>query len=176
MRRISFVLTLITLLIVTTAFSNRYFEAFQQQNLHDVVLPSDDIQKAELIKITDAIFYSVSDEQENVSTLKLAGLYTECISTAKFCLREAANNFAQNLFLDSDDQYIYYQKKPHNNEALIWIKYQDSFYLMNLILLFNDFAFLEGESTFLNPYLERLNELEGKEETNSLNNMFGDSH
>jgi len=176
MRRISFLLTFMALLIVTSTFSNRYFDAFQQQNLQDVVLTSVDIQKAELIKITDAIFYSVSDEQGNVSTLKLAGIYTECISTAKFCLREAANNFAQNLFLDSDDQYIYYQKSDANNDALIWIKYQDSFFLLNLILLYNDFAFIEGESNLLKPYLERLNKLEGKEETNSLNNMFGDSH
>ena len=176
MRRIVVLLTLMVILSLTSAFSNRYFEDFQNQNLHDVVLPNTAIQKAELIKITDAIFYSVSDEEENIITLKLAGVYTECISTAKFCLREAANHFAHNLFLDSDDQFIYYQKSDSNNHALIWIKYQDMFYLLNLILLYNDFAFLEDESVLFEPYLERLNRLEEKEEPNTLNNMFGDSH
>ncbi|MFW6248295.1 MAG: hypothetical protein ACOC4J_00830 [Bacteroidota bacterium] len=162
--------------MVTFVFSNVYLENFKKNNLYDPVLPNDAIQKEELISITDAVFYTIADLNGNILTLKLAGINTECISTAKFCLREAANHFAQKIFLTSDDPNIYYQKEEMNNDALVWIKYKGSYYLLNLLLLYNEFAFIEGDSDLFEPYLERLNQIKEKEEESTLNNKFGDSH
>ncbi len=168
-----FLFLLLLIALFSTAFSNRYLENFKSDNLHDTVLPTECIVKAELVQIVDAVFYTVSDSNNNKLTLKLAGINTECVSTAKFCLREAANHFAQSLFLFSDDEYVYYCKNE-DNHALVWFKYNNDYYLFNLLLLVNDFAFLEGESVLFQPFFEKYNNNNEEDEKTTLKNKLGE--
>jgi len=158
--------------IFSTTFSNVYLDTFKNDNLHDTILPTTCTQKAELVQIVDAVFYTITDSEGNKSTLKLAGINTECVSTAKFCLREAANHFAQSLFSLSEDDDVYYCKNEEN-DALVWFKYNDDYYLFNLLLLVNDFAFIEGESALFQPFLEKYNNIEEVEKT-ILKNKLGE--
>ena len=163
------------IVLVELAVANSYLDDFREKELHDTQLPTDCVQQANLIKITDAVYYTYSDINEELLTLKLAGINTECVATAKFCLREAANHFVQNIFLESDDHYIYYCKNDYDDEALIWIKHRDVYYLLNLLLLYNQFAFVEGNSVLFEPYLERYRHLETKDSQKILVNKLGES-
>jgi len=56
---------------------------------------------------------------------------------------------------------------------LVWFKYNDDYYLFNLLLLVNDFAFIEGESALFQPFLEKYNNIEEVEKT-ILKNKLGE--
>lgn len=171
-------MTLITLFLfflIEFVFANSYLDDFREKSLHDTALPTDCVHRANLIKITDAVYYTCSDLNEELLTLKLAGINTECVATAKFCLREAANHFVQNIFLESDDNTIYYCKNDYDDEALIWIKHRDVYYLLNLLLLYNQFAFIEGNSVLFEPYLNRYRHVETKDSQKIFVNKLGES-
>jgi hypothetical protein len=126
-----------------------------------------------LIQVSDAIFYTIKDETAEGVTLKLAGINTECIAAAKFCLRQAANNFVYTLLDACDSQTVYFIRKTDSDNALVWIKYEEDYYLLNLMLLFHGYAFIEGETEMLEPYLLRYDQIDIEEETGMKNILGG---
>ncbi len=163
------VLVLLFLFVAGLVFSNTFFNTFKEKGLSDEKLP-EGVMTSSVIKVSDAVFYSFLDETSHPYVLKLSGINTECISSAKFCLREAANHFVQNL-LNVSGEELYFVKEGKDN-ALIWMKYEEGYYLLNLMLLYYDYAFIEGESELLAPYLERYDKIEAKE--NGFVNVLGD--
>ena len=167
-------LTITFTLFITCIFSNTFFQNFKDKNLHDATIPYENFSNSELIQVSDALFYTVKDETSEGITLKLAGIYTECISAAKFCLREAANNFVKNLLDACDSETIYFIRETDSDDALVWIKYEEDYYLLNLMLLFYDYAFIEGETEMIEPYLLRYDQIDIEEET-GMKNILGDN-
>ncbi|HPR96489.1 MAG TPA: hypothetical protein PK466_09170 [Thermotogota bacterium] len=158
------------LLITPIVFSNTFFHNFKENGLHDEQIP-DEATAVKIINISDAVYYSFSNGDSDPCVLKLSGINTECSASAKFCIREAANHFVHELLKDAEEElYVLREKDP--SKALIWLKYEGSYYLINLLLLFYDYAFVEGASDLLVPYFERYDKIEAQGEV--LKNTLGD--
>jgi len=109
-------------------------------------------KQAELFKVSEAVFYTIEMPDETKTTLLLAGVDTECVPTAKFCLKEAANHFIQNFLNSINSETVYYIKDGETEEALIWVKKGGNDYLINLLLIANEFAIVKADLGLLEPH------------------------
>lgn len=172
-KSICFTLCFITLSSIL--LSNIFFLNYKNNDLQEKTIPYENYSVGELVQVVDAVFYTLKDENSDIILLELAGVYTECISSAKFCVQQAANTFVQTLVKESDDGHVYYVKDENSDDALIWVKHDDEFYLINLFLIFNKYAFEKDEkSELLRVYMQRYNELSAPE-NGILNTTLGGS-